>query len=132
MGSLRRILRDAKDETRRKEPPTGDAILRATVESGATWDDPSEDLLFELLTDIERGDEEFIIVERLADRSGQTYCQSVQEANGGWLVEYRDGAPNRHYRTVVPDIRAAHVILTTWAFDVGDWRTSVPWERIQL
>src|SRR5687767_4473171 len=132
MGFLRRILRDGKDDTQSKEPSTGGVILRATMESGATWDDPSEDLLFELLSDIERGDEEFIIVERLADRSGQTYCQSVREANGGWIVEHRAGAPDRHYRTVVPDMRAAHEILTTWAFDVDDWRTSVPWERIQL
>jgi hypothetical protein len=36
-------------------------ILRVQMESGQIWHDPSEDLLFELLSDMERGEEEFLM-----------------------------------------------------------------------
>ena len=52
------------------------------MESGTTWEDPSENLLFELLADIERGDEQLLIIERLADPSGQTYVQVIQSRDG--------------------------------------------------
>ena len=35
-----------------------DAILRAQTEDGEVWDDPSEDLLFELMTDLDADDRE--------------------------------------------------------------------------
>ena len=48
------------------------------MESGEVLDDPCEDLLFELLTDIDRGEVQSIIVERLADPTGQTYAQAIK------------------------------------------------------
>ena len=51
-------------------------VLRALPEVGQSWDDPSEDLLFMLLDDIERGEGSFLIVERTTDPSGQTYAQA--------------------------------------------------------
>ena len=47
------------------------ATLRATAEPGDTIDDPSEDALFVMLEDIDAGDSTFLIVESLADESGQ-------------------------------------------------------------
>ena len=66
-------------------------MLRALTESGAIWDDPSEDLLFELLSDIDRGHGTWFIVERVADATGQTYIQVIQDGQGGWTVERREG-----------------------------------------
>jgi hypothetical protein len=45
-------------------------ILRAISESGETLEDPSEDGLFLLLSDVEAGRAEFLIVERTSDPSG--------------------------------------------------------------
>lgn len=107
-------------------------ILRAAMDSGETYDDPSEDLLFELLSDIERGDEEFLIVERLADGTGQTYAQVRRTDHGQYQVEHRDGGPDRHFQAFTPDMRLAHMLVTGWAFELPSWREAVSWNRIEL
>jgi hypothetical protein len=68
-------------------------VLRALTESGAASDDPSEDLIFELLNDIERGDEQFVIIERTEDLSGQTYAQAIKADAGGFLIERVTATP---------------------------------------
>jgi hypothetical protein len=102
------------------------------MESGETYDDPSEDLLFELLSDIERGDEEFFVVERLASVDGQTYAQVRRTDGGQYQVEHRDGGPDRHFQVFTPDMRLAHTLITGWAFELPGWREAVSWDRIEL
>lgn len=104
-------------------------ILRAEMESGAVWDDPSEDLLYELLGDVERGDEQFVVVERTSDPSGQTYVQAILRSEGGWLLERRDGGPDAHYRASLADRRTAHAAVTAWAYELPDWAKVVSWEH---
>ena len=93
-------------------------MLRALMESGASWDDPSEDLLFELLSDVERGDETWFIIERVGDSTGQTYVQVIRDEKGGWMVERREGGPERHFGVTRADLRLAHQTMTAWAFDL--------------
>ena len=104
-------------------------ILRAEMESGVVWDDPSEDLLYDLLADVERGDEQFIVVERTSDPSGQTYMQAILGDEGGWLLERRDGGPDAHYRASSDDVRTVHAAMTAWAFELPGWANAVVWER---
>jgi hypothetical protein len=56
--------------------------IRALTETGAVWGDPSEDLLFELLTDVDHGEGTWVIVERLADSQQQTYGQVLRVQRG--------------------------------------------------
>jgi hypothetical protein len=63
-------------------------VLRAIMESGETWDDPSEDLLFILLEDIRDKHELFVIVERVRDASGQTYMQVIRNEESTYTLEY--------------------------------------------
>lgn len=105
-------------------------ILRATMESGAMWDDPSEDLLFMLLRDIEGEEETFVIVERLSDPSGQTYAQVIRNDDGGWIIERRDGGPDHHYRAVFSDLRPVHAVLTAWAFELPSFPGPDAWETV--
>jgi hypothetical protein len=91
------------------------AYLIARTESGAVWNDPSEDLLYELFLDIERGDENFFIVERISDPSGQTYGQTTRNEDGRWIVERREGGPDRHFTTSFDNLRSAHEVLNAWA-----------------
>jgi hypothetical protein len=81
------------------------------MSSGETWDDPSEDLLLELLMDGERGDETFVVVGRLSDQSDQTYAQVIRNPDGSWLLERRDGSPDEHYQLSFADMRDAHAAL---------------------
>jgi hypothetical protein len=105
-------------------------ILRAVSESGEAWDDPSEDLLFELLADVDHGKADFLIVERVSDPSGQTYAQSLRRDDGRYAVEWRDGSLERHYTTVAADMREAHALLTGWAFEIEGWDRGRAWSRL--
>jgi hypothetical protein len=91
-------------------------ILRAILDTDETYDDPSEDALFELLSDIAAGEALWIVVQKLDDPGGQTYAQAVRLADGSFQVERRLGSPQSHEATQLPDMRAAHQLLTTWAF----------------
>ena len=106
-------------------------ILRAISEAGQTWDDPSEDLLFMLLEDIDGGQGSYLIVERTADHSGQTYAQTARRDDGSYVVEYRDGDADHHYRTVVADMPAAHRLITAWAYELTGWREGANWSPIR-
>lgn len=112
--------------------PVTEPILRALMESGATWDDPSEDLIFELLNDIVRGDEQFVVIERTRDATGQTYAQAIQSASGGFILERRDGDADHHYRAACRDVRDAHRALAAWAHEIGDWQAVADWQLVSV
>jgi hypothetical protein len=107
-------------------------MLRAKTEAGDQWDDPSEDLLFELLSDIEAGEGSFVIVELAADSNGQTYAQAARRDDGSYIVEYRDGSADRHYGTAVADMRTAHKLLTGWACEIPGWKQDAQWTLVRF
>jgi len=107
-------------------------VLRAIMESGDTWDDPSEDLLFILLEDIRDKHELFLIVERVRDTSGQTYMQVIREEFSTYRLEYRDGSADRHFFAVTADMREAHDVLTKWSFELPGWDTAIRWQLLRL
>ena len=97
--------------------PSDEPVLRATTSDGGVYNDPSEDLLYMLFEDIDRGEADFLIVKRLNDGTGQTYAQATRDDNGAWIVERREGAPDAHFTATFPDLRSAHAAITAWAFD---------------
>jgi hypothetical protein len=107
-------------------------ILRARPEVGQQYDDPSEDLIFMLLADIEAGEGNFLIIERTADPTGHTYGQTHRNDDGSYLVEYRAGGADQHFQTVAADMRTAHALLTAWAFELDGWREQADWSRLEL
>jgi hypothetical protein len=107
-------------------------VLRAHVENGEVWDDPSEDLLFMLFSYLEQDEATFIIVEWVSDTSGLTYVQAARNDDGSYQVEYQAGSLDHHYGTTVPDMRTAHRIVTDWAFDLNGWAEAWPWLRMTL
>jgi hypothetical protein len=107
-------------------------VLRATAESGDAINDPSEDALYMMLEDIEAGEGTYLIVDSLRDSTNQTYAQTSRNDDGTYIVEYRDGGPDSHYGTVAQDMRAAHALITGWAFGVPGWRDSATWEPVSV
>lgn len=93
-------------------------ILRAQLENGDTYEDPSEDGLFELVSDIEAGKSLWVIVERLDDPSRQTYAQALRDQDGTYVVERRLGSEETHESVRLPGKREAHELLTRWAFSL--------------
>lgn len=91
-------------------------ILRAKLDTGDVYDDPSEDALFELLSDIAAGGALWVIVEKIDAVDGQTYAQAIRLEDGSFQVERRLGSPETHETVAALDMRAAHELLTEWAF----------------
>lgn len=90
--------------------------LYAELDNGDFRDDPSEEDLFELFEDVEDGEALWVIVERVDDRTGQTYAQAHRNQDGSYLVERRCGTPQTHESTTAPNMETAHQLLTRWAF----------------
>lgn len=90
--------------------------LRAILDTDETIDDPSEDALFELLSDISEQRALWVIVEKVADSSQQTFAQAVRLEDGSFQVERRLGSPASHQIARAPDLHSAHDLLTSWSF----------------
>ena len=107
---------------------------RVVVESGATYDDPSSDLLLKLLTEFEGHAHDFVILERPGDPAGQTYIQVAHENVSPWRyqLEYRDGAPDRHFQTFTGDVATVHRAFVGWAADKDGWSDGQVWTRLVL
>jgi hypothetical protein len=99
-------------------------MIRAAAESGDTVEDPSENALYMMLEDIEAGEGTYLIVGSLTDSTHQTYAQTSRNDDGTYIVEYRDGGPERHYGTIAQDMRTAHALITGWVFGIPGWRDS--------
>ncbi len=105
--------------------------IAVRMESGKVWEDPSEDFLFMLFEEVNEGESDWLIIERLSDTSGQTYLQSAKDEDG-FVVEYRDGSPDSHFGAYVSDFRKAHEIATGWAFGLPGWSERASWSRVDF
>ncbi len=100
------------------------------MSSGTAWDDPSEDVLFELLSDIEAGRESFIIVKRLGME--ETYAQALRLEDGSFLMEYRAGSAEHHFAATSMDKRRIHAAITGWAYELEGWSVLLEWQSVDL
>lgn len=105
-------------------------ILRATTEQGQVWDDPSEDLMYELLLDIERKEELFVIVDRLDE--DQQFMQVVRLTDDSYLVERRTGSAESHVHAFSTDRRLIHGVLVSWAFRLEAGDVLLGWDGTDL
>jgi hypothetical protein len=107
------------------------AVLRATNEAGDVWDDPSEDLLFMLIEELEPGNS-FLVVERLdAERAGYFVQVVAGESGSPYVLEYRQGDPGTHQGTSIESMRVVHETMTKWAFDVPGWHEPLSWHAVR-
>ena len=93
------------------------AVLRAQTSNDEQYDDPSEDLLFMLLDELQPDD--YVIVERPDDQTQQTYAQVLRTGSQGYLIERREGSAETHAFARSADMRSIHADLTTWAHGVA-------------
>lgn len=107
-----------------------DPILQATTDGDEAWDDPSEDLLHDLMVDIREGRAEFLIVTRTEDPSGQTYVQTTLAPDGGWIVEHREGSSDQHFGATAADLETAHRVVAGWSYSVPGWEQALPSAKV--
>ncbi len=102
--------------------------LRAVSESGVIWDDPSVDLLFELLSDLEHDVELFFIVNRV--RHEDFYIQVLMQEDRTYLVEHRAGDASTHYGAVCADKRLVHDVLVQWGLLSTEFKDALDWSPV--
>lgn len=95
-------------------------ILRATGHDGEVYDDPSEDLLYMLMEDLEAPGDSFM-VERVETGREGSFMRVTRREDGSDALEgpETEGIP----RGV--SMRAVHAALTRWAFDLPSWQDAL-------
>ncbi|WP_125778444.1 DUF6891 domain-containing protein [Antribacter gilvus] len=107
-------------------------------------EDPTPFGLLLLLQDIQRGNDNFFVLEdqEVPDRFAQVIradaangdaraCYGTR-ADKGYVVEYRDGDPGRHFQADCPTLEVAHELLTGWMTGGDGWRDLVIWRRLDF
>jgi hypothetical protein len=124
-------------------------VLRVITADGRMHDNPSEVEIHNLLADMNFL-YPFLIVER-PDLlpTGEHYIQvhmdlDIDPGEGrGYLVEHRDGGPDRHFGAITrddapwdsafsPAFEQVVKVMQDWAFQRDGWREAMSWERIDL
>ncbi len=110
--------------------------VRARTWSGDTWDDPHEDQLYDLLSEMNLL-HRFVIVERVdPPLPGEHFIQVHLNDDLSCLIEYREGGPQAHFQADVAapfDMYGHDVVadvVKSWARDDGRWRDALPWRPL--
>jgi hypothetical protein len=68
----------------------------------------------------------------IVERADQVYIQTYRGESGAFTVEYRDGAPNKHFGTTVDDAPTVAALIWEWAIDDRTRMQTLPWTRVEL
>ncbi|WP_327111646.1 hypothetical protein OHB12_26375 [Nocardia sp. NBC_01730] len=68
----------------------------------------------------------------VVERGEQFYIQTYRERSGAYTLEYRDGSPDRHFGTTVPDPTTVASLIWGWANDDRTCLQTLPWSRLDL
>lgn len=112
---------------------TGSVRLQAVDALDHRFDDPSEDLLWQIISGLTVGDNYFVVVSHVPDDSKDgTYIQTAILGDRRFAMEYQDGDTQHHYRAEVGSARQAYEVVAAWASDHPGWREMLPWEPEEL
>ncbi|MFF9341548.1 hypothetical protein ACF1CG_17630 [Streptomyces sp. NPDC014773] len=114
-------------------------VLRAVEESGRTVDDPTEEVLHDLLAEMSLS-HRFVILDRLdLAPVGQHYIQAYLNDDLSYQVEYRAGSADKHYQAHVPRLHDVFgpealtaKVMMDWAHDRQGWREALPWTPMRF
>jgi hypothetical protein len=112
--------------------------LRATEAGGRVVDDPTEDELHDLLSEMNLR-HRYVILERCdLEPRDQHYMQVYLNDDMSYQVEYRAGGPDQHYQSHIPTLpeveRPGPVVglMMDWAHDRPGWREAVQWVPLRV
>ncbi|GHF77831.1 hypothetical protein [Streptomyces griseosporeus] len=112
--------------------------LRATEEGGRVVDDPTEEELHDLLSEMNLW-HRYVILERCdLEPRGQHYMQAYLNDDMSYQVEYRAGGPDQHYQTHISTPheldrpKPVADLMMDWAHDRPGWREAVPWVPLRV
>jgi hypothetical protein len=103
--------------------------LVATDALDHQFDNPSEELLWQIISGLTAGDNYFVMVQHVPDSSKDgTYIQTAALRDGRFTVEYQDGDLQHHFHAEVDNVRRAYEVVVAWAFGRPEWREMLAWE----
>ncbi|WP_227998025.1 hypothetical protein [Nocardia australiensis] len=68
----------------------------------------------------------------IVERTDQVYIQTYHDESGNYIVEYRDGAPDKHFGTTITGPTAVADLVWEWATDNRTQLQTLPWTRVEL
>ncbi|MET7641110.1 hypothetical protein [Streptomyces sp. NPDC005438] len=77
------------------------------------------------------GGDRFLVVQRIPDLP-DVFVQVWHEAGGDYQLEYRDGAPDRHFQAMVAGPETVIAVLTGWAHQEAGWNAGLAWSSLNL
>ena len=66
------------------------------------------------------------------ERDQDVYVQTLRQQDGSFVLEYRDGDPDRHFGTKVADVQEVLDRMWGWLNDRPDWSVDADWDRVQF
>ena len=103
--------------------------LVATDALDNRFDDPSEEMLWQVISGLTASDNYFVMVQHVPDSSNDgTYIQTAVLRDGRFAVEYQDGDLQHHFHAEVDNARRAYEVVVAWAFSSLEWREMLAWE----
>jgi len=119
---------------RRGDSATAAQPIRATNGTDE-FEGPSDEVLCQLVTRIDEGDEEFLTVVR-GTGPDATFIQTttVGDHDGGdrWVVERHDPSVDERLRTTLPDRESVQRVIVAWVHDPEASVELGPWEPFDL
>jgi hypothetical protein len=103
-----------------------DIVISAS--SDFVWEAPSEDLIFEIVSDVEAGREDFLIIDDRA-HGDHYFIQTARSDSGVWDLGQVLGEADLHFVTTTTSKEFVHEALTCWSFGLAppsglDWKRS--------
>ncbi|MFC3963981.1 hypothetical protein [Nocardia jiangsuensis] len=68
----------------------------------------------------------------VVDRGPDNYIQTYREDSGEYTLEYRDGAPDRHFGTTIADAPTVAALIWDWARDDRTRLDRITWTPVDL
>jgi hypothetical protein len=100
-------------------------------ERGARYEDPSVDLLADILRELGPGNA-FLILDRLDGAPGNPFAQALADPDGSWVVEYRESEAHPIFHAETRDADLVRTVLVEWCLGLEGWRRRLEWAELNL
>ncbi|MEU4830665.1 hypothetical protein [Streptosporangium sp. NPDC023615] len=87
--------------------------------------------LAELVEGLGGEDNRFLIVQRIPDLP-EVFAQVWHEDGGGYTLEHRDGAPDRHFQVELGTPEQVVAAMARWARGEDGWDSGLDWAPLRL
>ena len=127
--SLRLICFDPQGPRVSQNVPTGSASRSVLqTEDGSVILNASAEIIAQQVSKLRAPHNSFVILER----GGNRYIQAQVNTRQKWVLEYRDGAAERHFRASKPGPQDVLRCFVAFADPAGTWKDAVDWKQVTV